>query len=71
MRKQKRARQGTASAERSLIGRWWAKPLIAAWPVFVVAMYLGYQIERVLRLFAAHPTESRGLRLRGGFYCDP
>lgn len=55
MRKQKRARQGTASAERSLIGRWWAKPLIAAWPVFVVAMYLGYQIERVLRLFAAHP----------------
>ena len=54
MRKQKRARQVTAATERSLVGRRWARPLIAAWLFFVVATYLGFQLERVLRLFAAH-----------------
>ena len=54
MRKHKQERQVTIAAERSLIGRWWAKPAIAAWLVFVVAAYVGFQIERLLRLFAAH-----------------
>ena len=43
-----------SAAEASALRLLGPRLITTVWLVFVVAMYLGFQIERLLRLFAAH-----------------